>query len=145
MPLAGNKIVDHSDVVGASPVGAAPTTSSFSTWHLASRDSAKTDTKQYENRLRAVIWCVLYYRIDGIYILLLLLPVGGLFLSISETRLHPRPQSVDNLPANTTHNNYVFITLCLLGNWSILQTVVQKQTSLKHFLEGKRVELFISN
>ena len=29
--LAANKIVDHSDVVGASPVGAAPTTSSFST------------------------------------------------------------------------------------------------------------------
>ena len=29
--LAGNKIVDHSDVVGASPVAAAPTTSSFST------------------------------------------------------------------------------------------------------------------
>ena len=28
--LVGNKIVDHSDVVGASPVGAAPTTS-FST------------------------------------------------------------------------------------------------------------------
>ena len=26
-----NKIVDHSDVVGAAPVGAAPTTSSFST------------------------------------------------------------------------------------------------------------------
>ena len=29
--LVGNKIVHHSDVVGASPVGAAPTTSSFST------------------------------------------------------------------------------------------------------------------
>ena len=29
--LEGNKIVDHSGVVGASPVGAAPTTSSFST------------------------------------------------------------------------------------------------------------------
>ena len=29
--LVENKIVDHSDVVGASPVGAAPTTSSFST------------------------------------------------------------------------------------------------------------------
>ena len=29
--LEGNKIVDHSYVVGASPVGAAPTTSSFST------------------------------------------------------------------------------------------------------------------
>ena len=29
--LVGNKTVDHSDVIGASPVGAAPTTSSFST------------------------------------------------------------------------------------------------------------------
>ena len=29
--LSGNKIVDNSDVVGASSVGAAPTTSSFST------------------------------------------------------------------------------------------------------------------
>ena len=29
--LVVNLIVDHSDVVGASPVGAAPTTSSFST------------------------------------------------------------------------------------------------------------------
>ena len=29
--LVGSKIVDHSDVVGASPVGAAPTASSFST------------------------------------------------------------------------------------------------------------------
>ena len=29
--FVGNKIVDHSDVVGASPVGAAPTTYSFST------------------------------------------------------------------------------------------------------------------
>ena len=30
--LVGNKIAGHSDVVGASPIGAAPTTSSFSTW-----------------------------------------------------------------------------------------------------------------
>ena len=29
--LAGNEIVDHLDVIGASPVGAAPTTSSSST------------------------------------------------------------------------------------------------------------------
>ena len=29
--LVGNKIVNHSDVVGASPAGAAPATSSFST------------------------------------------------------------------------------------------------------------------
>ena len=29
--IVGNKFVDHSDVVGASPVGAAPTTSAFTT------------------------------------------------------------------------------------------------------------------
>ena len=29
--VAGNTIVDHLDVVGATPIGAAPTTSSFST------------------------------------------------------------------------------------------------------------------
>ena len=29
--LEGNEIVDNSDIVGASPIGAAPTTSSFST------------------------------------------------------------------------------------------------------------------
>ena len=29
--VVGKNIVDHSDVLGASPVGAAPTTSSFST------------------------------------------------------------------------------------------------------------------
>ena len=34
--LVGNNNVDHSDVVGASPVGAAPTTSSLSTCNLAS-------------------------------------------------------------------------------------------------------------
>ena len=58
--LVGNKIVDHSDVVGASPVGAAPTTSSFSTWHLASRNSAQTAASQYENLLSVGMWCVLY-------------------------------------------------------------------------------------
>ena len=40
--LAGNKIVDHSDVVGASsPVGAAPTTSSFSTWWRELQDATR--------------------------------------------------------------------------------------------------------
>ena len=58
--LVGNKIVDHWDVVGASsPVGAAPTTSSFSTWHLASGDLAKTAASQYESLLSVGIWCVL--------------------------------------------------------------------------------------
>ena len=36
--LVGDEIVDNSDEVGASPDGAAPTTSSFSTEHLASMD-----------------------------------------------------------------------------------------------------------
>ena len=44
--LVCNKIVDLSDVVGAAP---APTKSSFSTWHLASRDSANKAARQYEN------------------------------------------------------------------------------------------------
>ena len=58
--LVGNKIVDHSDVVGASPVGAAPTTSSFSTWHLAPSQSTKTAARQYENHLSVGIWCAVY-------------------------------------------------------------------------------------
>ena len=37
----GNKIADHPDVVGASSVGVAPATYSFSTKHLASMDWAK--------------------------------------------------------------------------------------------------------
>ena len=64
--LVGNKTVDHSDVVWASPVGAAPTTSSFSTWHLASRDSAKKAARQYDNLLSVGIRCVLYSRLNGI-------------------------------------------------------------------------------
>ena len=43
-----DKIVDNSDVVGASPFGAAPTTSSFSTLHLASMDWAKTIVRRDE-------------------------------------------------------------------------------------------------
>ena len=58
--LVGNKIVDHVDVIEASPVGAAPTTSSFSTWYLASRDMAKTVAGQHENILSVGICCVLY-------------------------------------------------------------------------------------
>ena len=46
--LVGNQIDDHSDVVGASPVGAAPATSSFSTQHQASMDWAKTAARREE-------------------------------------------------------------------------------------------------
>ena len=58
--LVGNKIVDHSDVVGSSPVGAAPTSSSFSTWQLASLVWAKATARRDEKRLSLTIWCVLY-------------------------------------------------------------------------------------
>ena len=58
--LVGNKIVDHSDVVGASPVGAAPTTSSFSTYHMASLDWAKTTARRDEKQLSLGIWCDLH-------------------------------------------------------------------------------------
>ena len=55
-PLVGNNIVDHSDDVGALPVGAALTTSSwssFSTWHLASiyctlKDKCKTRQETFK-------------------------------------------------------------------------------------------------
>ena len=50
----GNEIVDHSDVVWASPVGAAPTTSSFSTEHLASIYYAKTTASRVETHI--IFW-----------------------------------------------------------------------------------------
>ena len=49
--LEGNEIVDHSDVVGASPVGAASTTSSFSTQHLDSMGWAEATACWDENHL----------------------------------------------------------------------------------------------
>ena len=53
--LVGNNIVDHSDVVGA-----APTTSSFSTYHMALMDWAKTTSRRDERPLCFGIGCVLY-------------------------------------------------------------------------------------
>ena len=44
--LVGNKIVDNSDVVGVSPVGDAPTTSSLSTWlQWTGRRQLQDDTR----------------------------------------------------------------------------------------------------
>ena len=58
--LVGNKLVDHSDVVGASPIGTAPTTSSFLTSHLTSMDWAKATARRDGNHLSLGIWCSLY-------------------------------------------------------------------------------------
>ena len=46
--LEGIKIVAHLYVVGASPAGVAPTTSSFSTYHLASIYGIKTTARRDE-------------------------------------------------------------------------------------------------
>ena len=58
--LADNNIVDHSDEVGASPVGAAPTISSFSTEHLTSMDWTETTARRDEKHFSDGIWCDLY-------------------------------------------------------------------------------------
>ena len=54
--LVANEIVDDSDVVEASPVGVAPTTSSLSTKHLASIYRAKTTASRVEKYLSFEIW-----------------------------------------------------------------------------------------
>ena len=64
--LVGSEIVDHSDVVGALPVGAASTTSSFSTQYMASIDCAETTAWRDEKHSSLGIWCLLYYRFDSI-------------------------------------------------------------------------------
>ena len=58
--LVGNKFVDHSDVVGVSPVGTAPTASSFSTKHLASLDRVQITARRDETHIGLGIWRVLY-------------------------------------------------------------------------------------
>ena len=55
-----NTIIDHSAVVGASPVGAAPTTFSLWTQHLVSMDSAKTTARGNEKHFSFDNWCALY-------------------------------------------------------------------------------------
>ena len=62
--LVGNKIVDHSDVVGASLVGAAPTTYSILTYtwlQLIAQRQLQNETKN----ICFGIWCVLYLRFEG--------------------------------------------------------------------------------
>ena len=57
--LVGNNIVDHSDVVGALPISAAPTTSSFSTKQLASlgKDNCTTrrETFKFGDLVRLIL------------------------------------------------------------------------------------------
>ena len=63
--VVGTKIVDHSDVVGTSSVGAAPIISSFSFQSVASIYSTKTTARRDEKHLSFGIRCVLYEWFDG--------------------------------------------------------------------------------
>ena len=63
--LVCDKIVYHSDVFGASPVGAAPTTCSFLTKHLASTNFAMITARRDKTHLSLGIWYVSYNRLDG--------------------------------------------------------------------------------
>ena len=63
--LVSNKIVDNSDVVGVSPVGAAPTASSYLSLHLASMGWVKASARRDEKHLNFEIWCDLYKRFYG--------------------------------------------------------------------------------
>ena len=60
--LVGNKFVDHSNVGGSSVVGAAPATSSISTWYMASMDWEKTPASREEKPWSFGIWCAIYIR-----------------------------------------------------------------------------------
>ena len=91
--LVSNKLVNHSDVVVASPVGAVPTTFSFSTLHLASIDWAKTTARLNKNHLSFWIW-IRFYCISFVnsFYLKQLCPVSFLLLNeviIMTTNIRP--------------------------------------------------------
>ena len=107
--LTGNKIVDHSDVVGASPVGAAPITSSFWTIHLASMDWAKTIARGDEKHLSFGV-CPAYIRglaVSVIIILRILKCCNGTTLFNVRT-LVPGVACISNcIPQNTAGRQYL--------------------------------------
>ena len=57
--LMGYKIVDYSDVIGASPVGAAPTTSSFSTPGFNELGKENCKTRRETFKLRGLVRLIL--------------------------------------------------------------------------------------
>ena len=64
-----NEVDDHSAVVGVSPVGIAPTISSFSTKHLASVNCVETTASRDEKHSYFRAWCDLYSISDGNFVL----------------------------------------------------------------------------
>ena len=74
--LIDNKIVDHSDVVGVSPVSAASTTSSFWTSHLALMDWAKTTARPDEQMRNISVLEFDASHIRGLMVYVLLWPMS---------------------------------------------------------------------
>ena len=106
------KIVGHPDVAGASPVGAAPTTSVFSTWHMASMDWAKTTARWDEKHFS--------FGIYGAHIRGLMVCCGTTWLKIGDKPL------LEPIPVISENCNLAVVTptsLFLLGVlWAVQMT-----------------------
>ena len=61
--FVGNKSVGHPDVVGASPVDAAPIASSFSSKHVAPMEWAETTARRDDSYFKFVRFGALYIRV----------------------------------------------------------------------------------
>ena len=102
--LAGNKLVDQSDVVEAMPADdAAPTTHSFSTYLVASMDWTETTARRHEKR----------YRFDGIHFITCL--AVAWYLSIWPVSLMLLHQRGDNHAIT-----YVLVNQALKNNPMLL-------------------------
>ena len=63
--LIGNKIADYSNVVGVPSVGVVPTTSTFSTEHLAPMDWAQISARWDEKGVSLGVRYGLYWKFDS--------------------------------------------------------------------------------
>ena len=117
--LIGNKIVDHSDVVGAAPVGAAPTTSSFSTWQLASRQFGKDSRKTVRESFKCwdLVRLILEtWRYLSQSILVAILLTIRLWLVHKKTDWHYHTPAIDCKPTGAGRFTTAHTGLLALGN-----------------------------
>ena len=118
--LIGNKIIDHSDVVGATPVGAAPTTSSSWHKHMASMDRTKTITRRDEGYLSVGIW--LSY-IRGLTVVTLVCDYAG-------------PESLFNETEKVSHLRYMIHMLWLNIVMSARVSQITSNSTVQQLVEA---------